>query len=69
MKFSIQWHEQTVANATKTLAKDQELLEQLARDIERYKADIAFTERQIAEAKRRGLKEFDPERFLRKRGT
>lgn len=65
---SIAWHEKCLANCKTSLAGQKAQLayitQRLSNSIASLEADIALTERQIAEAKRRGKTSFDPDRFL-----
>lgn len=66
-KFPIAWHRRCQMARMNSLVERQHLAHDLRREIERLQADITFTDRQIAEAEKRGLTEFDSEKFLRPR--
>jgi predicted nucleic acid-binding Zn-ribbon protein len=62
--FPLSWHREGLANAKSHLSNMESRLVNAQRDVDRVRAAIALTESQIAEAERRGLDEFDAERFL-----
>lgn len=64
-KFPISWHEEGLANSRLNLADKVAQLMRLQADIDRHQADVDFTAAQIAEARLRGLTEFDPSRFMK----
>jgi len=67
MKRSVEWHEQCAANARKSIDSDVKKLESMQASIKRNEAQYSFRMEQIAEARRRGLTEFDADRLLVKR--
>ena len=69
MKKPIAWYEENLANANRYLAELEATLARQAADVERHRASVAFRQHQIDEAKRRGLSDFDGERFLTKRSA
>ncbi len=69
MKFSIEWHEQCLENMRLSLDRTRGELLRVQDRLAYEEQRVAMVELQINEAKRRGLKEFDPDRFVQKRGT
>lgn len=63
-KFPLHWHRTAIANAKAHLLFEKKHLEQQAALVTKLTEDIAFCEKQLAEAERRNLAEYDPERFL-----
>ena len=66
-KRPMAWHAECLKNWSANVERSRE---ELARAIERLEADearLAEYEAQIAEAKKRGLAEFDRERFMKPR--
>lgn len=67
MKRPVSWHESCLVNSEASIDRDLEIIkrqqERVSRDIE-YCAKLRA---QIAEAKRRGMTEFDGDRLLVKR--
>jgi hypothetical protein len=66
-KFPISWHEECLINRKASLARERLTLDSICLQVGKLMDEISFAERQIAEAKRRGLYEFDPDKFLVKR--
>ena len=66
---SIDWHADCLANMRHSLADAEGGLERAQQRVDRLRADVALYERQIAEAKRRGLEQFDSDRLLKNRAT
>ena len=69
MKFAIAWHRQCLVNRRKHSLQREREIEVLKEHLESDKRDIDFYAQQIVEAERRGMKEFDSERLLHKRGV
>lgn len=67
MKFPIAWHEQNLVNRAKHLANQEVTLLQMQRSVEAAREEYLFAEKQIEQAKAKGLDGFDSERFLRPR--
>ena len=65
--YPLAWHEENLASANVYLSEKRQALARMQAEVEEVKNIVAFYERQIAEAKQRGLTEFDPCRFLVKR--
>jgi hypothetical protein len=63
-KFSLSWHKVNLLASKNYLAQQQKQLERMQADIERLKKSVAFAETQVAEAEKRGITEFDADRFL-----
>lgn len=69
MKFSIEWHRNCLKNGKTSNQIDYEwAMRKLVRSEARAK-ELAFYEKQIEEAERRGMREFDSEKLLVKRGN
>lgn len=66
MKASIQWHEECLARSTESRERMLDELRRLTENLKRIRLENAFHAAQIAEAKRRGLTEFDADRLMRK---
>lgn len=60
----ISWHEECLKNSKEFTDRIRENIKRLQADLTRNEAENEFSERQIMEAKKRGLKEFDREKFL-----
>ena len=67
MKFPMSWHKQSFANSARSIAEKEASLARMTADIERYRASHDFYASQIAEAEKRGVYDFDSERFMIKR--
>ena len=67
-KMPIDWHEQCLRNQTQAFQLRVKRHNQDAVDLEEWKRRIEFSQRQIDEAKRRGMTEYDQDRLLVKRG-
>jgi hypothetical protein len=67
MKFAIAWHEQNLINRGKHLANQEANLLQMQKDVGAAREEYLFAEKQIEQAKAKGLDGFDSERFLRPR--
>lgn len=67
MKRAVEWHEQCLANMQRTLRMYEEADARSLARTEGLRAGVELYERQIAEARQRGMAEFDSERLLRKR--
>lgn len=65
MKFPISWHQECLKNKTAHYARErQNAMEALAR-CDKGDAECAFYERQIAEAQRRKITDFDLDRLMK----
>lgn len=60
----IEWHEKTLIAFKDHAERERKRLIELQRDVERQDAEIAFRQRQITEAKKKGKVEYDMDRFL-----
>jgi hypothetical protein len=69
VKKPIAWHEVCLINMKNTLSRERITLDVHRLRIAELSDRVAFAERQIAEAKRRGMDEFDADRLLRKRAS
>lgn len=67
MKRPIEWHEECLRNQRDELERAQHRLALAVESERRARADVDLRERQIAEAKRRGMDAFDSEKLLIKR--
>jgi hypothetical protein len=67
MKHPVPWHEECLVNMKNNLSDEQMRLKLHAQRVKTLADKVMFAERQIVEAKRRGLEGFDPDRFLVKR--
>ncbi len=63
----IEWHEQCLTNMRNTLIGYRHALAAEQRRVTTLEAEVSLYERQIAEAKERGMTEFDRDRLLRTR--
>lgn len=66
-KWAIEWHESGLKNFKENYVRKQAELDRLNGELLRWEASILKTEMQIAEAKKRGMKGFDPEKFMKPR--
>lgn len=66
MKFALDWHRQCLANMRKNLERSEAELIRLQNDVDRSRKEIEHAAAQIAEAERRGLDEYDREKFLKR---
>ena len=67
MKYPIEWHRECLENSIRTLATQVQERDNLQRNIERARDDIAFYSFQIDLAKERGLEGFDRDKLGIKR--
>jgi hypothetical protein len=67
MKQTVSWHEQCLVNMKRSLADARSALETHRLRVHKLQDEVDLAERQIAEAKRRGMEAFDDERLLVKR--
>jgi hypothetical protein len=67
MKFPIAWHKQNLANFRKSLLDKEIQLARLKLEVDGHRADVIFAAQQIEEAEKRGVTEFDRDRFMVKR--
>jgi len=65
-KFPLAWHEQNLVNRKASWEADLKKFYEFQTQLVKDKDVIAFSERQIAEAKKRGLTAFCRELFLKK---
>lgn len=66
-KMSVKWHEDCLRNNRRHIEREKE---NLLRQIKMYRDSrdlLRFKEQQLAEAKRRGVQEYDSERLCVKR--
>jgi hypothetical protein len=68
-KQPIGWHEECVVNRERTLDELRRHHADTLQRINSMEQDIAWERTRIAEAKRRGLAEYDPERFMMRNGN
>ena len=66
-KMTVSWYEKNLLNWDRTLEERKARLFLAQKDLERSIMERDFQAHQIAEAKRRGLTEFDSDRFCVKR--
>jgi len=66
-KFPMAWHRSVLENMRGSLARKDAQLAQLQAQVAASRVTVCKYEAQITEAERRGLDEFDPERFGVKR--
>jgi hypothetical protein len=64
MKQSISWHRKCANNTRRSLEAAEKQLVYAQENVTRLRANADLYDRQIAEAERRGLSEFDDERLL-----
>jgi ribosomal protein S21 len=67
MKMPLQWHEQCLRNMKSHAERATIDAERAAEYASKLKTEIEQRERQLAEARRRGIDSFDPDRFAIKR--
>jgi len=63
----VKWHEQCLSCSEETYARELDALKIAAQRLKRFRLENDLHRRQIEEAKRRGLEEFDSDRLLVKR--
>jgi hypothetical protein len=63
----LDWHRECLSNSEVSLARERETLERQRLLVHRLQDAVELRKRQLSEAERRGLTEFDPERFLKSR--
>lgn len=61
----IEWHEKCLENNKKSLLEDEAILQIMMGKINRLRCRIEKYQRQIEEAKRKGISGFDNEKFMR----
>lgn len=66
-KMSIEWHEKNLKNRREGLLYSIKERERITKEIEVKRQEIDLLERQIIEAKKRGMVSFDNERLLKRR--
>ena len=66
-KMPVAWHENNLKNVLAYRFEKKRLLDVLSKQLLRLDEEISIQQKQIAEAKKRGLDCFDMERFLMKR--
>jgi hypothetical protein len=64
---TISWHHHCVLNHAHSLAEMEARVAYLQKKVQHSKDELDFYRRQIDEAKKRGLTEFDRDRFMHKR--
>lgn len=69
MKFPLAWHREGLTNSKLHLTREEHRLASMVQSVDDLRGRVAFAQEQLDEAQRRGLEEFDPERFLRRRAT
>jgi hypothetical protein len=67
--WPIEWHENNLKNFRENYARKQEESDRLVGELLRWHEEINWRQAQIDEAKKRGQKEFDSEKFMKKRRT
>jgi hypothetical protein len=67
VKFPLAWHRDILENRKANLARSEARLREQQKLADRSRADLQWYGAQIAEAERRGITEFDRERFGVKR--
>ena len=65
MKRSLEWHDECLKNMMESLTYAIAKAERAAAEVVRLEKDADHYRRQIFEARRRGMTEFDSERLLR----
>ena len=68
-KMSIEWHREGLLNMKASLAREFGALERQLIRCSSLRDSVELREKQIAEAEKRGLTEFDSERLLVKRSS
>lgn len=63
-KMPIGWHEDCLRNARDHIQDEEKRLREAQKRVHKLRIDADFYERQIAEAKRRKLTDFDCECFM-----
>jgi hypothetical protein len=66
MKHPISWHERNLNNATRYYNQREAIARQILEEIEKGRKELDFQQRQIDEAKRRGMDSFDLDALLKK---
>ena len=66
MKHPISWHERNLNNATRYYNQREAIARQILEEIEKGRKELDFQQRQINEAKRRGMDSFDLDTLLKK---
>ncbi len=66
-KRSLQWHRECLVNLTASRDRLRAEAEEYRRRAEKTTDEVVFRTQQIAEAERRGLAEFDPDKFMKPR--
>ena len=66
MKHPISWHERNLNNATRYYNQREAIARQILEEIEKGRKELDFQQRQIDEAKRRGMDSFDLDTLLKK---
>lgn len=66
MKMTIAWHQLNLKNSKRSLEDWNKKIADWTASRDRLAAEIAMLEDQIAEAKLRGLSEFDADKLLKK---
>ncbi len=67
IKDTIEWHERNLANFNQSLNAKYHEESRIRDEVRRMEDELVFRRHQIAEAKKRGKKSFDGERFCVKR--
>lgn len=67
MKFTLTQHRQMLKNVRAYARERTERANRANEEAGRYRADAEFYAKQIAEAERRGLAGFDPDKFMKTR--
>lgn len=65
--FPLEWHRKCIENSESSLARDEEMLKLKTDEIAGHRARVEVMKTQYAEALRRGVTEYDPEKFGVKR--
>ena len=66
MKHPISWYEGNLQNATRYYNQREAIVRQILDEIEKGRKELQFQQRQIDEAKRRGMDSFDLDTLLKK---
>jgi hypothetical protein len=66
MKHPISWYERNLQTATRYYNQREAIVRQILDEIEKGRKELQFQQRQIDEAKRRGMDSFDSDKLLKK---
>jgi hypothetical protein len=65
MKHPISWYERNLKNATRYYNQREAIVRQILDEIEKGRKELQFQQRQIDEAKKRGMDSFDSDKLLK----